>query len=503
MSAKRSGSGLARPAERARKTLGERAVARLWRDSSPRLPPLVCDDGTRVRVIYPGRPNSAAGPDFRDALLETGNGDLLRGDVELHLRTRDWRAHGHGTDRRYNGVVLHVVLWPHSGSGRPSPIVLASGDRVPTAALLPSLISLESTTRHPPERHAALEPAERLPIALREDLAARPRPNDAVAQTFRRSPAVPEFASEPPSEDRATQVAPAPVLPLAAAVGPDLQKTLERAGDARFLARSRAFHRALRASPLGEAAEEALYCGLMEALGYSRNRAPFVALAQGLPLRALRRHLLGVGVADRRITLHALLLGAAGLLDPSDDPPPAPLAKAGHVPGPSELWLASGLTPVLGLDAWRLFRIRPVNHPRRRLLGAAVLLDRGWERGLLADVANRVMTGQVAEVRAGLVAKEPASGETLIGSGRAGDIAVNVFLPLVHAWGRLGDRPEAARAALRLYRAWPPLQENEVTREMTERLAALPSARGSPIRGTTARRQQGMMELYSRLFEKG
>lgn len=489
-----------------RKTLGERAVARLWRDASPRLPPLECADGTRVRVIYPGRPSSAAGPDFRDAVLETGRGDLLRGDVEIHLRPRDWRAHGHGSDRRYNGVVLHVVLWPRAG-GPSNPIVLASGARVPTAALAPSLNAHESTPRHSPdrldaatglpsgqqERHAALapslsarSPAARLPIALPEPPAAEPHPNAARGH---------------PSEDEERHAAPAPMLPIvAAAAGTDLQKAVARAGDARFLARSRAFRRALRAFPLREAVEEALYRGLMEALGYSRNREPFAALAQGLPLRALRRHLLGVGEADRVPTLRALLLGAAGLLDPSDGTPRGPLGGNGHGPSPADRWRASGLSPVLGLDAWRLFRIRPGNHPRRRLLGAAVLLDRAWERGLLADLADRVLTGGVTEVRAGLVARDPGSGDTLIGPGRAGDIAVNVLLPFVHAWGRLDHRPQASQAALRLYRAWPPLQENEITREMAERLADLPWRPGA---AAGARAQQGLMEMYARLFGRG
>jgi hypothetical protein len=49
-------------------------------------------------------------PDFRDAALETADGAWLLGDIELHLRARDWLAHGHHADKRYSGVVLHVAL---------------------------------------------------------------------------------------------------------------------------------------------------------------------------------------------------------------------------------------------------------------------------------------------------------------------------------------------------------------------------------------------------------
>lgn len=65
-------------------------------------------DGRRLRVLYPGRPAPGHGPDFRDALLEL-DGASLRGDVEVHRRPSEWRAHGHHQNPEYKGVVLHVV----------------------------------------------------------------------------------------------------------------------------------------------------------------------------------------------------------------------------------------------------------------------------------------------------------------------------------------------------------------------------------------------------------
>ena len=61
-------------------------------------------------MIYPGRVNSRAGPDFHDAIITTEDGDQITGDVELHLRQRDWDSHGHGGDPNYNGVVVHGAL---------------------------------------------------------------------------------------------------------------------------------------------------------------------------------------------------------------------------------------------------------------------------------------------------------------------------------------------------------------------------------------------------------
>lgn len=76
---------------------------------------LVLEDGRPLRVIFPGVPAGGGGPDFRGAILEAG-GDLLLGDVEVHLRESGWRLHGHHGDPAYAGVVLHVVAVNDTGS---------------------------------------------------------------------------------------------------------------------------------------------------------------------------------------------------------------------------------------------------------------------------------------------------------------------------------------------------------------------------------------------------
>jgi hypothetical protein len=85
---------------------GEARLAALW--GSGARGALRLEDGRALRVVFPGVPGGGAGPDFRGAILDAG-GDLLRGDVEVHLRASGWRAHGHHRDPAYAGVVLHVV----------------------------------------------------------------------------------------------------------------------------------------------------------------------------------------------------------------------------------------------------------------------------------------------------------------------------------------------------------------------------------------------------------
>ena len=106
--------------------LAARWAAGAWRGATLRTL-----SGATYRLIFEGRRNGGPGPDFRDAALEADDGTRVLGDVELHLRARDWLAHGHHTDRRYNDVILHIALDATSSfsplaDGRDVPIVSLS-----------------------------------------------------------------------------------------------------------------------------------------------------------------------------------------------------------------------------------------------------------------------------------------------------------------------------------------------------------------------------------------
>lgn len=88
----------------------ESLLVRVWHSQILRDKELITAGGESFRVIYPGRTNSESGPDFHHAIIATGEGEL-RGDVELHVRSSGWQAHGHHRDPRYNGLILHVVMW--------------------------------------------------------------------------------------------------------------------------------------------------------------------------------------------------------------------------------------------------------------------------------------------------------------------------------------------------------------------------------------------------------
>src|SRR6266571_1653165 len=101
--------------------LHERELSRLWESGQIPAAALVAVDGTPLQVVYRGRPNAGAGPDFRDAVLALPDASLLHGDVELHLVASDFRRHGHDRDPAYGRVILHLVYRADSGATTPLP----------------------------------------------------------------------------------------------------------------------------------------------------------------------------------------------------------------------------------------------------------------------------------------------------------------------------------------------------------------------------------------------
>lgn len=112
--------------------IGERAIQRLWATHEVQ-GPLTTLSGSNLVVICPGDWNRSGGPDFLGAEL-TINGERLRGDVEIHLRSEDWNAHGHQHNPHFNGVILHAVLLPGA-----KPIQTSQKHQPETVVLLPYL----------------------------------------------------------------------------------------------------------------------------------------------------------------------------------------------------------------------------------------------------------------------------------------------------------------------------------------------------------------------------
>ena len=284
------------------------------------------------------------------------------------------------------------------------------------------------------------------------------------------------------------------------------RRELERFGDARFDGAAARVEGDIAA--VGP--EQALYEGLLSALGYLKNQDGFRELARTAPFDFLHRHASDARTpAERDRRLGGLLFGAAGLLPSLDPDGGLRRAPDPYTSGLEDAWSRFGDGRRLPSGTWRTFRVRPDNAPIRRV-AAAVELVSGWlDRDLMDRLASaaasrdarRIARAVVAELVIGArgywanrrhfgIDRAGARSAALVGRSRAIEAATNVALPFLAALGDWrGDRSleVAARAA---YRALPAAPENAVAAWAIPRSLSRPQAPR-----LSARQQQGLLHL--------
>ena len=436
----------------------ESLVVKIWQHQMPGRTDLVTEDGEPMRIIYPGRINDDHGADLRDAVIATSQG-LSKGDIEVHVKSSDWRAHRHHQDPTYNRVILHVVMWHDTGLTTS----LQNGGKVPVLALYRYLES---------------------PASQRTMVANYPANFNTPCY-------------------RAIEPLPTSII----------TRFLDNAGEERFLAKAARFQAGLAQSE----ASQLLYEGLMAALGYSKNKLPFLELASRLPLQTLESLTQGkIPEEECLARQQALLLGTAGLL-PSQRPHWHQKNKIDDqwMEKLEKLWASAPQPEVMSENNWHLFKVRPSNFPVRRIAAMSYLTLRYREKGIFIEVINKISEAIGSKGHHGLekalmitakgywaVHFDFGSGirlgiPTLLGRNRAADIVVNVLLPFTFAWGNLTSQPELASQVLNLYRHYPRLVANTIERHMSHQLGLTSDLVDS------AQRQQGLIHIYNTLCSQG
>jgi hypothetical protein len=427
--------------------LTEKRVLEIWQESLQGRPDLLTEENEPVRIVYPGRPNDDRGADLKDAVIATRQG-LRKGDIEIHRKTSHWWEHGHHRDAAYNRVILHVVYQNDSEKG----IVLQNGATAPTVAL-----------------HNYVKTA-----SCHRNLSAIPCRNAFYRENTGRTGEI-----------------------------------LDRAGEQRFLAKAAYFKKAI----VQVGAGQALYKGLMTALGYSKNKASMAELADRLPLKKLEA-LVSNKVPDTAYLAgcQALLTGTAGLLPlQCGNLYPIKEYKEAWEAKLEKIWLNSTDKSQMRQSDWRSFKVRPGNHPVRRLAAMSHLLVRYRKKGLLAGLEEKVTeagnnNGDRFLEGALLVPSDsywcryldfgiPATGivPALLGKERVAEIIVNVLLPFVFARGTA----EQSEKATAIYHSYPAPAENALVKHMRRQLGI-----SKPFIAS-ARRQQGLIHIYKTLCSQG
>jgi hypothetical protein len=403
-----------------KRSIGPEAILHMaWRNAGLERAEIRGRDGHNYRIVYGGKPGGSLGPDFTDAVVERDDGMVFRGDIEIHVRESDWRSHGHHTDPRYNGVVLHVVAAEPEGR----PAFKATGSTIPLLAL------------------------------------------NWKASRGRSPSANPSIDSRPMGKET-------PALPVGVA------------GLERF--HSQAAGIALDIEAFG--ADQAIWLGVMGALGYPRNKRAFRKLATRVDWQM-------ASSCPDPSEMARLLMRAGGLSDGERERP-----AIGSV----------GVDLVGSAPEWVRPWGRPANAPAARIKAISALVPIWKASGGIAR-AFEMAVGNAQKPKDLSTTLRPIDlinddGVTVLGAARAAEIVVNVMLPCVLAMAMAprgsAIRPDAVHLknrSIELFSTHPKLSDNSVTKEA---IVALGLDYEIP-KISNARDQQGLISLYREMFRHG
>lgn len=425
--------------------------------------------GRRVRVLYRGLPNGDRGPDYLGAVVSLGRGRPRSGDIELHLRSSQWRAHGHHLDARYNGVVLHVV-WEDDN---PGPTVLSSGRQVPVLAL------------------AGVLQLQRPPAFPEEPCRQEPGPDlSRLCQVLDRAGLDRFWGKSARLEGDMS------ILPAGEVLYQSLSESLG------YSHNKASFRRLAASLPL------AVLEGYLWGQDPSRREAMAEALLMGAAGLLPTQRGLGPGPGWPSL-LEARWEGSGreGHLAPADwslgvRPDNHPVRRlaglACMVVASLEEGLVDWMMGVLrGGYRFQEARANPDHTTPSTLSPEPLALYPGpgrrrempWERQVRGYWRDHFDFGRPGARLSAF----------LIGPGRALEVAANVLLPFAHALGQtVGDEELSQAAEDTFCRLLAPCS-NQVTRHMAGQLMAHPDARAL----ATARRHQGLLHLFHSYCTRG
>ena len=416
----------------------EKLMYHIW-DAQHLQKDLITISSKSIKVLFPGRWNTDSGPDFKDAIIEI-DGKVKRGDVELEIDSYNWKLHEHDENPAFNSVILHVV-YNHNGkyestiSENGTPIDILEISRVLDSNIAKLLQKYSDKTYEESSRYC----------------------------TF--------FAD----------------IDLTS-----LQSILTKLGKDRFENKVDRF----KAEHYFAEFDQLLWQGLLEALGYSKNKFQMIQLALHLKIDKLSKinHKTKLSEED----LIALMLGTADLLHnlPSVIPIETKLkwqaifSKQGY-----------GIQPIK-LE-WKLFRLRPVNHPALRIIQLSKVIHSSLETSLFHNILKLFsiskMNFSIASFRKKLYELFQDTSDYLpeslkLGKTRIDTILINILLPIIMVYAREKKFKSLTDTVYLIYQNYPGLPSNYISKHM-ERFMSDEQVK---IFRKRALYQQAILKLYYR-----
>ncbi len=393
-------------------------------------------DNKEIKVMYAGQWNTDSGPDFKFGIIQI-DGEVCKGDIEIHKNTYDWINHKHQEDMNFNNVILHVV---YNHNTQYPATILENGNLIP-------ILEIKNQ--------------------LSEDI--KKLQDKFAGESFSRSE---DFCSF-----------------FAGLDNNSIKMILVKLGLERLEKKINRFSAELYFTDFNQLFLQ----GLLESLGYSKNKFQMLQLSTLLPYNKLKEFKSKGLTKDQLI---ALWLGCSGLIEHI----PATIPKEWSYKW-SELYHNQSITSEYKNLEWKLFRIRPINHPVVRLLQVSDLIYKSLDDSLFNQLLNLFSFSRenftISKFKKKLYKFFEIDWMELpenihLGKTRIDTICINIILPLIILYARKMTYPDLESSAFQIFKDYNKLPENHITRHMNKFMQE--SQR--KIISKKAIFQQGILKIY-------
>ncbi|RPI14853.1 MAG: DUF2851 family protein [Ignavibacteriae bacterium] len=446
--------------------INENFVCRIWDDKEKYLEDLKTSDGETVLILEPGKRNYDSGPDYSNAKVKIGE-KTYTGDIEIHKDFGGWLEHRHKNDRRYNSVILQVVLWDSHDKTQP---VIKNKRYIPTVILSGFLkYSIRDIWRE-----IINNPSDKFRLPC-----------------FKNNVNVPDDVIRKMLSKLA------------------LDRLNMRAGRLRERLEELTGLKEIKSSGTVKQIyiwEQLFYEYIFEALGFSKNKEQMLKLAKHIELIKIKQVI--PSYKESSILIQAILFGASGFLFDLR-------VKDDYVIKLKEQWEKHKdffNNECVYKSEWMFFRMRPQNFPTIRLSIGANIINDIIKNSLFKDVILAFSDDDDFEVKRAYkvlnslfdielsgywvdhynFGKTSAGNYCRLGKQRLNDIIINVIIPIVYLYADVFCKENIRRNVLTFYTQLNINPSNSILDVMEEQLFS-----NYDIKIKTPAAEQAAIQLYN------
>ncbi|MCI0450321.1 MAG: DUF2851 family protein [Chlorobi bacterium] len=449
-----------------RLNINESFICKIWEGGDNYYSNLKTDSGEEVEIISYGSRNYDSGPDYKDAKVKI-DGKIFTGDIEIHRDFKSWAEHSHPKERRYNSVILQVVLWDSENKTSPKLRIKRNLSTVVLSKHLNSSI-------HEIWQDIISKPSDKFKLpcySLNKDV------DDDVVNDWLNKLSVERLKLKTERiKDRIEEL------------GKEKDIYVR---NSEYLEKKTIW-------------EQVLYEFVFEALGFSKNKKQMLKLSKSLKLEFISKLIKNFGDID---LIQSALFGSAGLLFDLR-------LKDAYISKLKEIWREIDYkitSPRLNKSEWNFFRLRPQNFPTLRIAYGSQLVIKIINEDLFKNIINcfqiedfilkkscKVLVNSLKPAEDSYwfkhydFGKESKIGFKLLGKQRINDIIVNVIIPIVYFYSIIFKDALIKENVLELYNKLEVKPDNSIINLLSKQVI-----KNRGIKINTPAIEQALIQLYN------